>query len=68
MFGSLVPWRERSLFPTPEPFAPFLTRLGGEMENMVEQFWGTDGGWLTPKSAFVPKIDFVESGMINSGS
>ena len=61
MLGSLVPWRERSLFPTPESFSPFMNRLEGEMEDLVERFWGGNAGRLTTKPSFAPTVDLVES-------
>ena len=58
MFGSLVPWRERSLFPTPGSLSP-MDRM--EIGDLVEKFWGGDGGWLTTKPSFAPTVDLVES-------
>lgn len=61
MLGSLVPWRERSLFPTTDRFSRTMGRMEEEMEDLMERFWGGDGGWLTPKSGFLPTVDFVET-------
>ena len=58
MFGSLVPWkRERSVFPTFDPFSQIMGRMGDEMERL----WGEDGGWLTKETTFLPRVDVVET-------
>jgi HSP20 family protein len=32
-----------------------------EMEDLVERFWGEDGGWLTGRPSFLPTTDLVET-------
>ena len=61
MLGSLVPWRERSLFPATDRFSRMINRMEEEMEDLKERFWGGDGGWLTQKPGFLPRVDFVEA-------
>jgi HSP20 family protein len=38
-----------------------MGRLEEEMENLVERFWGGDGGWLTGREGFLPMADVVET-------
>ena len=58
MLRSLVPWRERSLLPTSDRFTMF-DQMEKEMRDLMEGFWGTDGGrWGTMN--FVPSVDLVE--------
>jgi HSP20 family protein len=61
MFGSLVPWSERSLSPLWGRFPGTVGRLEEEMENLVERFWGGDGGWLTVREGSLPMVDIVET-------
>ena len=61
MFGSLVPRRQRSLFPTTDRFSTTMTRFEEEMEDLMQRFWGGDEGWLTTNMEFSPTIDFVET-------
>ena len=60
MFGSLVPRKERSLFPTTDRFSRMMNRWEKEMEDLTERFWGGDGASLLT-SDFLPKTDFVET-------
>ena len=61
MFGTLIPRRKRFLMPTIERFPGMLRGMDEEMEEMMERFFGGDGGWLTPPTGFVPKTDLVET-------
>ena len=63
MLGSLLPWKERSYYPTPTPgrLSRMMNRMEGEMEDLMERFWGGDGGWLTNRWRFLPTIDVAES-------
>lgn len=61
MLGSLVPWRERSLLPTTDRFSRMVSRMEGEMEDLMERFTGGDGGWLTTAPSFLPTTDLVET-------
>jgi HSP20 family protein len=60
MFGSMIPWRERSLFPTTDRFSRVMENMENEMENLMERYFGGDGGWMSV-SDFVPRTDLVES-------
>lgn len=60
MFGSLVPWRERSLFPATDRFSRLIGRMEEEMEDLFGRF-PEDGGWLPTVSNFVPRADLVET-------
>ena len=59
MFRSLVPWRERSMLPTTDRFTGMFDQMDREMRDLMEGFWGTDGGQLATMN-FVPKVDLVE--------
>ena len=59
MLRSLVPRRERSLLPTTDRFTGMFDQMEKEMRDLVEGFWGTDGGRLSTMS-FVPTVDLVE--------
>ena len=56
MLGSLVPWRARPLLPMSGRFPTMM----GDMEDLMEKFFGSDGGRLTSMPSFVPTIDVVE--------
>ena len=56
----LVPWRQRSMFPTTDRFSRLLGRMEEEMEGLTERFFGEDGGWLN-EQAFLPTVDVVEA-------
>ena len=60
MFGSLVPRKERSLFPTTDRFSRMMNRWEEEMEELMGRVWGGDGTSLMG-SDFMPKTDFVET-------
>ena len=60
MLRSLVPWRERSLLPTTNRFSGMFDQMENEMREMMEGFWGTDGGQLA-SMRFVPTVDLVEA-------
>ena len=59
MLGSLVPWRQRSLFPTPDRFSNLVNRMEGEMEDLFDRFWLTEQGPLA--RPFLPPVDLVET-------
>lgn len=59
MLRSLVPWRERSLLPATGRFSGMFGQMEQEMRDLMEGFWGTDGGQLQTVR-FVPSIDLVE--------
>ena len=59
MFGSLVPWRERSLLPTTDRFSGMFDQMEKEMRDLMSGFWGSDGGQLATMN-FAPSVDFVE--------
>ena len=59
MLGSLIPRRERSLLPTSGRFTGMFDQMENEMRDLMEGFWGPDGGQLAPMR-FVPNVDFVE--------
>lgn len=59
MLGSLIPRRERFLIPTSDRFSRLVRRMEEEMEDLVDRFWGGDGGWLP--TAYVPTLDLVET-------
>jgi HSP20 family protein len=61
MIGSLIPRRERTLFPTTDRFTGMMSRFEDEMEDLMDRFWGGERGWLTEKPGFVPTVDLVES-------
>lgn len=61
MLGSLVPWRQRSLFPTTDRFSQTMNQMEEEMEGLMERFWGGNGGQLTTGSGFLPTVDLVET-------
>ena len=61
MLGSLVPWRERSLLPSTDRFSRTMNRMEEEMEDLMERFWGGDGGWLTARPSFLPTADLIET-------
>ena len=60
MFGSMVPWKERSLFPTVR-FPRTMSRMEDEMEDLMARYFGNDTGWLRESPQFVPTIDLVET-------
>ena len=60
MIGSLVPRKERSLFPPTDRFSRMMNRWEEEMADLVERFWGGDGTSLLSPD-FMPKVDFVET-------
>lgn len=59
MLRSLVPWRQQFLPPTSDRFLGTFDQMEREMRDLMEGFWGTDGGQLTTMN-FVPSIDLVE--------
>ena len=59
MFGSLVPWRTKSMLPATDRFPSVFQQMDTDMQDLMERFWGTDGGSLTTMN-FVPSVDFVE--------
>ena len=59
MLGSLIPRRERSLLPTTDRFTGMFDQMENEMRDLMEGFWGADGGQLATMK-FVPSVDFVE--------
>ena len=59
MLRSLVPWRERSLLPTTDRFTGMFDQMEREMRDLMEGFWGTDGGRVGPME-FVPSVDLIE--------
>lgn len=59
MLRSLVPWRQRSMLPSADRFPGMFDQMDREMRDLMEGFWGTDGGQL-PTMSFVPSIDLVE--------
>ena len=61
MLGSLIPRRERSLFPTTDRFSRMMNQMEEEMEELKERLWGGDEGWLTRRPNFLPTIDLVEA-------
>ena len=61
MLSSLVPWRQRSLLPTTDRFPARMNRIEEEMEELMQQFWGREGGWLTTNGGFLPTVDLVET-------
>lgn len=61
MFGSLVPWRERSLLPTTDRFSRLMNQMEEEMEDLAERFWGGDESLLARRPGFLPTVDLVES-------
>jgi HSP20 family protein len=61
MLGSLVPWKESSLFPTTDRFSQMMNRMEEEMGGLMSRFWGGDEGWLTRTPSFLPTIDLVEA-------
>ena len=61
MLGPLVPWRERSLFPTTGRFSRTMNRMEEEMEDLMERFWGGNESLLTTRPSFLPTVDFVET-------
>ena len=61
MFSPLVPRRERSLFPNTDRMTRMLGRVEGEMQDLVDRFWGGEVGWPTANASFAPTIDFVET-------
>ena len=61
MLGSLIPWRERSPLPATDRFSRMMRRMEDEMEDLMERFYGGDGGWLTTTPSFVPTVDLVEA-------
>ena len=60
MFGTLIPRKERSLFPTGDRFSRMMNRWEKEMEDLKERFWAGDEGWLKGPE-FLPTTDFVEA-------
>jgi HSP20 family protein len=38
-----------------------MSRMEEEFEDLMERFWGTDGGWLTTRTGFLPTTDLVET-------
>jgi HSP20 family protein len=38
-----------------------MNRMEGEMEDLMERFWGGDGGWLTTTPSVLPTTDLVET-------
>ena len=61
MFGSLIPKRERSMLPSNTRFGGMFQQMDSEMQDLMERFWGTDGGWLAPTLNFVPQVDLSET-------
>ena len=61
MFRSLVPWSERSLFPTTGRFSNMLKQVEEETEDLMERFWGGSEGWLTGRPSFSPTVNLVET-------
>ena len=59
MLGSLVPWRQRSLFPSTDRFSQVVNRMEGEMEDLLDRFWGVDEGPMA--RPFLPTVDLVEA-------
>ena len=59
MLGSLIPRRERSLLPTTDRFTGMFDQMENEMRDLMEGFWGADGGQLATMK-FIPSVDFVE--------
>ena len=59
MLRSLVPWRERPMLPSSDRFTGMFDQMEKEMRDLMEGFWGTDGGQLATMS-FVPSVDLVE--------
>ena len=59
MLRSLTPWRERSLLPTSGRFTGMFDQMENEMRDLMEGFWGSDGGQLATMK-FTPSVDFVE--------
>ena len=59
MFGTLVPWRQRSLFPTTDRFSRLVNRMEGEMEDLLDRFWVPEEGPLA--RSFSPTVDLVEA-------
>ncbi len=55
MFGSLVPWRERSFLPL-----RMVNRFEDQMEDLMDRFLGGEGGWLRG-DGFLPRVDLVEN-------
>ena len=60
MFGSLIPRKGRSTFPTTDRFSRMLNRWEDEMEDLRKQLWGRDGASLL-STDYMPKVDFVET-------
>lgn len=60
MFGSMVPWRERSMLPLSDRFNRLVSRMEEEMEELGEKFWGGESGWMATHG-FMPTADLVES-------
>jgi HSP20 family protein len=60
MFGSLVPWRERPLFPITERFPRAMARMGEEMEELMERLFRPEE-WGTMTSRFVPHVNVAET-------
>ena len=59
MLRSLVPWRERPSLPATGRFTGMFDQMENEMRDLMEGFWGTDGGQLA-RVGFLPSVDFVE--------
>jgi HSP20 family protein len=60
MFGSLIPRRERPLFPAPDRFSRMIGRMEEELEDLFGRFGGEDGG-ARHVTYFTPKVDVVET-------
>ena len=60
MLRSLVPWRERTLLPTTGRFTGMFDQMEKEMQDLMEGFWGPDGGRLETMN-FVPSVDLTEN-------
>jgi HSP20 family protein len=38
-----------------------MNRMEGDMEDLMERFWGGDGGWLATRPGVLPTTDLVET-------
>ena len=60
MLRSLVPWRERSLLPASNRFTGMFDQMEREMQDLLEDFWGANGGRLGTMN-FTPSVDLAEN-------